>query len=239
MTPALQTAPAVPSGAAGAAVRAPAPVAVAGAVAVAVERTVLGVDTGFTGTGAADHLLADLAAWLPVGVVACTHLVRGGDLAPGEDPHVSVSLDLPGALDPAVADELGQAFGSRPLVVQLLADDDVRISDDAPAGGARVAVSEALTRLAGRAVLFPGSSALVGSLTVGEVLARSALDRVVDLTGAEVDATTVVHTRDFVRPQRVGRLLELTVQPARGGTVVPFEDPDPTPCCAVHAGERR
>lgn len=231
MTPALQTTPTVPPGAVGVAVRAPRP--------VAVQRTVVGVDTSLVGTGAADHLLADLAATLPAGTLACTHLVRAAGLGPGEVPHVSVSLDVPGGLDPAVVDVVGAAFGHRPLVVRLLADDGVRISDDAPAGGARVAASEALTGSAGRAVLFPGSGALTGSLTVGEVLARSAVGRVIDLTGAEVDPTTVLNTRDFVRPQRVGGLLELTVQPSRGGTVVPFEDPDPTPCCAVHAGERR
>lgn len=231
MTAALQTTPAVPSGTAGVAV----PVPVQRTVPVPVQRTVLGIDTDRTGTGDADHLIADLAAVLPAGTLACTHLVRRGDLLHGEDPHVSVSVDVPGQVDPAVVDQVGAAFGRRALVVELLADDDVRISDDAAAGGARLAVSEALTGSSGRAVLFPGSAALTGAVTVGEVLARSAVDRVVDLTGTDVDAAVTVRTRDFVRPRRVGRHLELTVQPARGGTVVPFEDPDPTPCCAVHA----
>jgi len=225
---ALRATPAVPSGTAG----------VAGpgwsrhAVPHVVQRTVLGMDSQLTGTGAVDHVLAGLADALPVGAVACTHLVRDGH------PHVSVSVDVPGGVGPAVVDVVAAAFGHRPLVVELLDDDDVRISHgDAPAG-ARVAVSEALTGSAGRAVLFPGSGALMGEVTVSTVLTRSAVDRVVDLTGADVDTAMTVRTRDFVRPRRVGRRLELTVQPARGGTVVPFEDPDPTPCCAAHAEVR-
>lgn len=42
-------------------------------------------------------------------------------------------------------------------------------------------------------------------------------------------------TRDFVRPQWIGEALTLLVQPARDGRVVPFEGPNPTPCCADHA----
>ena len=234
MTSALQTAPAVPSGVAGVA----GPVPVQRPVPVPVQRTVLGIDTDRPGTGRADHLLVDLAAFLPAGTLACTHLVRGADLVEGEDPHVSVSVDVPGRVDPAVVDRVGATFGRRPLVVELLADDGVRISDDDAAAGSRLAVSEALTGCGGRAVLFPGSVALTGAVTVGEVLARSAVDRVVDLTGTDIDADVTVRTRDFVRPRHVGRRLELTVQPARGGMVVPFEDPDPTPCCAVHAVPR-
>lgn len=232
MTAALRVTPAVPSGTAGVTgpdgARRPA----RGTVPLTVHRTVLGIDSELTGTGAVDHVLAGLADALPDGTVACTHLVRG------EHPHVSVSVDVLGGVDPALVDVVATAFGQRPLVVELLDDDDVRISHDDATAGARVAVSEALTGSAGRAVLFPGSGDLVGEVSVSTVLTRSAVDRVLDLTGADVDTAVTVRTRGFVRPRRVGSRLELTVQPARGGTVVPFEDPDPTPCCAAHAEVR-
>ncbi|CAL9634161.1 hypothetical protein [Streptomyces sp. enrichment culture] len=87
----------------------------------------------------------------------------------------------------------------------------------------------------GRAVLFPGAGTLTGTLTVAELLARSAIDRVTVLgTPQEPSPDTLLVTRDHVRPQwRHGRLV-LAAMPAVGGTLVPFEDPAPTPCCADH-----
>lgn len=41
-------------------------------------------------------------------------------------------------------------------------------------------------------------------------------------------------TRDHVRPQWQDGELVLTLMPAVGGVLVPFEVPDPTPCCADH-----
>ena len=229
MTSGTQIAPATPSGVAGAARPAldrPAPDQPAPDQPV--QRTVVGVDTDLTRTADVDHLIAGLAAVLPRGAVAATHLVRD------ERPHVSVSLDLPGRLDRAAHADVAAAFGSRPLVVELLADEGVRIGEaDVPAG-ARLAVAETLTGAGGRAVVFPGSDQLYGDLTAADLLARCAVDRVVDVTGADVDPSVVIRTRDFVRPLRVGRRLELTVQPARDATVVPFEDPDPTACCVTH-----
>lgn len=223
MTSGTSTAPAVPSGAAGA-VR-PGP-----AETPAVLRTVVGIDTDLVATLDVDHLIAGLAETLPAGSIVATHLVRD------DRPHVAVSVDLPGALDRRTRNALVGVWTSRPLVVELLADDGTTIDgdDDVPPG-ARLAASETLTGSGGRAVLYPGSGELTGDLTVAELLSRSAIDRVVDLAGSEVDPAIVVWTRDFVRPLRAGRHIELTVQPARDATVVPFEDPSPTPCCATHA----
>ncbi|MFE9646175.1 hypothetical protein ACFYO0_19135 [Streptomyces sp. NPDC006365] len=87
----------------------------------------------------------------------------------------------------------------------------------------------------GRAVLYPGVSQLTGTLTVAEMVSGSAIDRVVVLgTSGEPAPEQRILTRDFVRPQwRDGELL-LTAMPAAGGLLVPFEVPDPTPCCADH-----
>ncbi len=226
MSTGTTTAPAVPSGAAGAVV--PGGASPTTDVPV-VQRTVLGVDTDRDATLDADHLIAGLAGLLPAGSVVSTHLVRD------DRPHVAVSVDVPGPLPAAARAAVSAVFGSRPLVVELLADEGVAIDGEDASPGARLAASETLTGSAGRAVLFPGVDGLVGDLTAGDLVAGSAVDRVVDMAGQDVDPSVVVWTRDFVRPLRVGRVLELTVQPARDATVVPFEDPSPTPCCAVHA----
>jgi hypothetical protein len=87
----------------------------------------------------------------------------------------------------------------------------------------------------GRAVLFPGAAALTGTTTVGDVLATSAIDRVTVLgaPGRPAAGTTLL-TRGHVRPQSQDGALVLVCMPAAGGTLVPFEVPDPTPCCADH-----
>ena len=98
----------------------------------------------------------------------------------------------------------------------------------------RPAADAALTGKAGRAVVFTGSDKLAGTLTVGEVLALSAIDKVEVLgSGAAVESPRI-DTGDFVRPQyRAGELV-LTTTPAAGGVLVPFETRNPTPCCANH-----
>ncbi|MGQ4470355.1 hypothetical protein ACN6K6_002642 [Streptomyces violaceoruber] len=87
----------------------------------------------------------------------------------------------------------------------------------------------------GRAVLFPGAAALTGTLPLAELLARSAVDRVTVLgTPDEPSPDTRLVTRNHVRPHWQDGRLVLAAMPAVGGTLVPFEDPDPTPCCADH-----
>ncbi len=87
----------------------------------------------------------------------------------------------------------------------------------------------------GRLFVFPGSESLVGTTAVGALLGLTAVDEVVGIGGAPVDAETALLTRDFVRPTFVDGRLRLLVRPAPGGAVLPFEQPDPTPCCADHA----
>ncbi|MFF9753063.1 hypothetical protein ACF1FC_09660 [Streptomyces sp. NPDC014344] len=166
----------------------------------------LTVDAGARDLRTADHLLHRLAdrLALPADTVGCTHLVRDGR------PRVVVSLSLPSA--------------------SLL--DTVR---ERLAEGEHGAVSAGLPDPSGRAVLYPGASRLTGTLTVGELLECSAIDRVTVLGSPlppEPDARMV--TRDYVRPQWQGGALVLAATPALGDTLVPFEAPDPTPCCADH-----
>ncbi|MFF7258682.1 hypothetical protein ACFZCL_00095 [Streptomyces sp. NPDC008159] len=87
----------------------------------------------------------------------------------------------------------------------------------------------------GRAVLYPGVTELTGTLSVADVLDRSAITRVTVLGGpGEPDPATPLMTQDHVRPHWQDGELILTAMPAVGGTLVPFEVPEPTPCCADH-----
>ncbi|MGW3911276.1 hypothetical protein ACWEBX_07050 [Streptomyces sp. NPDC005070] len=221
---------------------------------------VVGVDTGHTGAlREADHLLRSLAAelGLPADVLGCTHHVRDG-----RRPHTALSFAVPSeraaravwqrlTQDPADrsgtdtvpgagagAGEGGGAGagpdagrGTRPGV----AFGEERHGPDELAAGAAHAAAEHGARTGGRAVLYPGAGAVSGVLTVARLLEVSAVDRVTVLgspEGAAPEAELV--TRDHVRPEwRDGRLV-LATMPAAGGTLVPFEVPDPTPCCADH-----
>ncbi len=96
------------------------------------------------------------------------------------------------------------------------------------------AVAAHTGRSGGRAVIFPGSATLTGLVSVAELLDTSAIDRVRVLAGGEVNPATVINTRGFLRPRWSDGELILDTQPASGGTLVPFETPSPTPCCAAH-----
>ncbi|MFI9759931.1 hypothetical protein ACIHFB_18520 [Streptomyces sp. NPDC051963] len=166
---------------------------------------VLTVDAGITDLRASDHLLQTLAAELA--------LPEGEfgctHLVRGDRPRVVLSLTLPSQ--------------------SLLRTAQERLSEQGyeVTGGAPDAV--------GRAVVYPGVSSLTGTLTVAQVLARSAIDRVTVLGAAGQPAPDArLVTQDHVRPQWTDGELVLTAMPAVGGVLVPFEVPDPTPCCADH-----
>ncbi|AVH61065.1 MULTISPECIES: hypothetical protein [Streptomyces] len=166
---------------------------------------VVTVDAGSANLRAADHLLQTLAAELA--------LPEGTfgctHLVRGERPHVALSFTLPSEPLPRTAWERLTVHGYD--------------------------VTEGAPDAVGRAVLYPGVSSLTGTLTVAEVLARSAIDRVTILGTAGQSASDArLVTQDHVRPQWQDGALVLTAMPAAGGTLVPFEVPDPTPCCADH-----
>ncbi|MFF2327874.1 MULTISPECIES: hypothetical protein [unclassified Streptomyces] len=167
---------------------------------------VIAIDTDLTKLREADHLLQDLAVdlGLPETVFGCTHLVRDGDR-----PRVALSL----------------AAGSEAVIDTAR----VRLTDQ----GYRV--TDGAWDEAGRAVLYPGADALTGTLTVAELVSRSVIERVQVLGAADAPTPdTLLVTREFVRPRWQNGELVLAAMPATGGTLVPFEVPDPTPCCADH-----
>jgi hypothetical protein len=163
--------------------------------------SVLGLDLGHPTIRAADEWLAGLPP-LP-GLVACTHQVRGGH------PRVVVTVAAPGPIDLTTLPLKPEGAPPAP--------------DD---GAALTAAGEHAGRHSGRAVIFPGAPALVGTVTVADVLATSAIDRVLVLGGAIPEPDAPLDTRNFVRPQwKNGELTLLTTWV--GGRLVPFEAPAP------------
>ncbi|MFJ2904022.1 MULTISPECIES: hypothetical protein [unclassified Streptomyces] len=168
-------------------------------------RHALTLDPGVRDLAAADHLLHTLAAEL-----ALTDEVFGcTHLVRGDRPRVAVSLSLP----------------SRPLphtVRERLAARGFEVTEGAP---------DEL----GRAVLYPGATTLTGTVTLAELLSRSAITRVTVLgTPTQPAPHTRLLTRDHVRPHWHHDELVLTTMPAPADTLIPFEVPNPTPCCADH-----
>ncbi len=101
------------------------------------------------------------------------------------------------------------------------------------ADGARLAAQAQLSAGPSRAVVYPGSERMVGTLTIGAVTELSAIDEVRTMGPSLAPDATLV-TRDHVRPLRQDGRWVLHVQPASGGIQVPFEAPANRPCCAEH-----
>jgi hypothetical protein len=182
---------------------------------------VIGFSAGHRTEREAEHWLREsvLPLGLP-GLFACTHLVRT------PYPHVAVSLETEDESVP-VRTPYPQVAGEGEVV-------GLPVTAPELAGAAAHAAAERAARRSGRAVLYPGVEHLVGTLTVGEVVALSAIERVTGLGGPPPAAGTRLETRDFVRPHWQDGVLTLVTMPVAGGAVAPFEVPDPTPCCADH-----
>lgn len=175
---------------------------------------ILGIDGGSPDVRAAEHLLAEIVSALGADVVlfGCTHLTRTGG------PHVALSVELCSA----------PAAGRFPPGLRIA-------GPDSGEGAATEAADSHHGRTSGRAARFPGQQHLVGVLPVSELLAASAIDRVVVLADQPPEATNLIDTRGFVRPLwQDGRLTLHTVH-AANGMLAPFEVENPTPCCAEHS----
>lgn len=85
-----------------------------------------------------------------------------------------------------------------------------------------------------RLFAFPGRDNLVGTLAVSDVILLSAIDDVRGLAGSIPSADVRIDTHSFVRPRLQDGRLVLTVRPAEVDGLVPFEQPNPNPCCTDH-----
>lgn len=167
----------------------------------------IGLDAGHGTITEAEHWLGELLAGVATeDLVACTHLTRE------PWPHVAVSLAVPD----------GQVPTGLPGVPSPLSEAAAR------------ARAEHATGRAGRAAVYPGQERLTGLMSVTDIVATSAIERVVTLGAPTPEPDTVVDTRDFVRPQWIYGQLTLVTTSAAAGRIAPFEVPNPTPCCANH-----
>ncbi|MFJ2029833.1 hypothetical protein [Streptosporangium sp. NPDC087985] len=181
---------------------------------------ILGIDAGSRTVAEAERLLHEVVKGLglPADIVGCTHFVRFGT------PHVACSVTVEQAIDLGdLPGDVGIAFG------------ESRTGPEDLAEGAALAAAEHAAGTGGRVVAFPGQAELTGTVSVGEVTARSAVDRVVVLAQAgEPAAGTLLVTNDHIRPEWRDGHMTLVTMPASGGRLMPAEVPNPTPCCADH-----
>lgn len=165
----------------------------------------LTVDTDVTDLLEADHLLRTLAS----GLALPEDAFGCTHLVRDDRPRVALSFALP-------SEEAREAARER------LTASGYEVTDGTP-------------DQVGRAVLYPGAASLTGTVTVADLPARTAIARVTVLGAQEPPAAdTALVTREHVRPHWQDGELVLAAMPAPGGTLVPFEHPDPTPCCADH-----
>ena len=191
---------------------------------------VVGLDVGHLDERQADHDLRELGQALPAGAVrwAATHWATLG-----ERPHVALSVELVGLPSTELPALLAGWLEQRWPAWSSASEEGVRGA--AALQDTAVAARDAhVLRRTGRLVRYPGADALVGTLTVQQLLDRSDVDRVRVLAAGDAGSDVDVVTRSHVRPVWADGELVLLTQPAAGGTLVPFESPAPTVCCADH-----
>ncbi|GIF55289.1 hypothetical protein [Asanoa iriomotensis] len=165
----------------------------------------IGLDRGDATVAAAEHWLHELLADIDP-----TDVMACTHFVSTPTPHVAVSLALPRALTlPDPAAEFAEG---------------ARIARDAHAAGT-----------AGRAVVFPGQDRMTGVMSVADLLAAGAIDRIRVLGSAAPPApSTEVDTLGYLRPQWMDGRLTLLTQPANSGRLAPFEVADQRGCCSDH-----
>lgn len=189
---------------------------------------IIAIDADSRDTAAADHLLYDLLDAVDQPVVACTHMVSGGDR-----PHVAVSLMSTADLAEAVRGHF--ATHQAGLAITRPGASEPELAGPSHlVRGAYLAAVEAALGTAGRAVRWPGHEQAHGILPAAELRTRCGIDQLEAVGGSSVTDDALVDTRDFLRPlRRAGRLV-LQVQPAAGNLLIPFELQHQQKCCADH-----
>ncbi|WP_406387356.1 hypothetical protein [Streptomyces sp. NBC_00887] len=208
---------------------------------------VIGVDAGTASLRQADHLIHHLMdrLGLPPVTIACTHLIRTD-----ERRCVAITFALPDAevaeavwerLADVLGPDAGAVLGGREQGAVLGGREQGPVQ---ATRGATLAAEEHAQQRGGRAVVYPAAERLTGTVTVADLLTLTAIDQV-SVVGTpptgdhELDPAILVLTRDHVRPEWRGGRLTLSLVPAVGGTLAPFEVPNPTPCCADHTSPAR
>lgn len=182
---------------------------------------IIAVDAGSADAVEAEHLLHGLLESATGSVLACTHVVQGG--------HLAVSIRVSGDFDQsALTHDVGSAIIRPGAAEPLVAGPSQLVR------GAYVAAVEAALGTAGRLVVFPGQEHARGTLTAAELRTHCEIDHLEALGGLPVDDTTLIDTRNYIRPIRRNGQTVLLLQPAVGGVLIPFELEHQHKCCADH-----
>lgn len=166
-------------------------------------------------------------------VVACTHLVS----RPWQ--HEAVSIEVPQQAEKALRAALFRLPRSISVVVVGTGRAIAGFGAAQQLDGAYEAALGHWDRRQGRAFIFPGLTALaeraaeLGAVSAHDVVTTTAIEAIESSHG-RFAADAVLVTRGFVRPvYREGRLVVLAGHddPTQ---LVPWEVPNPTPCCVDH-----
>lgn len=176
---------------------------------------------------AAERLAADLLA----GAGAAAGTVTTHVVAAGGSSCYALAVEVEDAADVGASAWMEQGGAA----VTVGDGEDSRLGDPTWADAARAAAAERSAGR-GRAVVFPGSGDLHGTMPVARAIQVGRLDGVRLLGGgpAELDGSTQLVTRDFVRPVVEDGALVLYVTPRADGSVEPFERRAPHECCTDH-----
>ena len=82
--------------------------------------------------------------------------------------------------------------------------------------------------------LLPSTTCWRCSAPLASTVGAATLAAASHIVGSMAELDTVVTTRNFVRPRCRAGVLTLEFWAAVDERLVPFEVPNPTPCCAVH-----
>ncbi|WBQ05637.1 hypothetical protein [Kribbella sp. CA-293567] len=181
---------------------------------------IIAVDADSADAVEAEHLLHGLLESATGPAVACTHVVPGG--------HLALSITATGFDQAALGHEVGSA------IIRAGAAEPEVAGPSRLIRGAYVAAVETALGTAGRLVVFPGQENARGTLTAADLRAHCGIDQVEGLGGLSIEDTTLVDTRDYVRPVRRDGQVVLLVQPAAGGVLIPFEVEHQLKCCSNH-----
>jgi hypothetical protein len=185
---------------------------------------VAGVEIGVPSESAAEWVVSSMADRLRgLGLRETTigsHLMS----TPGGLPRVALSICLPSTSDVdagwwLVRESLPPGEPDR----RAICLDERRHGPVALQRLALRAVHEHRERSAGRVIVFPGVEDLVGTVTLAQVLERTAVQRVVALGGGVLDPWDRLVTRGRVRPRWSHGELVLHVRQAAEGAVIPLE----------------
>lgn len=193
---------------------------------------IIAVDADSRDTVEAEHLLHELLGSMSGSVVACTHVVTGGDR-----PHLAVSISSTTPAADGLAERARAWSGERAVgsaITRPGASEPELVGPSSLVRGAYVAAVEGALGTTGRLVRFPGYEQARGTMTAAELRDRCGIDEVEALGGLPVEDDTLIDTRDFIRPIRRDGQVVLLVQPAAGGVFIPFEAEHQQKCCADH-----